>query len=198
MPLRRYSGARQPAEDTAGPCLPARKASPSATLNGTAVGGVAEGQGALKGESCPRVRADGIPSSPARVRASRLHGHGRGTTDSRADSPSARRTAPARADKRIHPAPGVLCARQEARCADAAGAAPTSLRYVRADVPEKTQTPAPSTELICCGSPQTISKAPARVRANGRTVTAAASEPPLTATTTTGREAARPAADASA
>lgn len=60
------------------------------------------------------------------------------------------------------------------------------------------QTPAPSTELICCGSPQTISRAPARPRARGRAEAAAASDPPLTATTTTAREAARLATAASA
>lgn len=191
MPLRRYCAARQPAEDTAGLCLAVGKAPPVRNVQGTPVGG------SRRGKPCPRVRAGGIPSSPRPGRGIALHGHERGTTDPRAGSPSARRTP--RPGGHTHtPGSPVLCARQKTRCADAAGAAPTSLRYVRADVPERTQTPAPSTELICCGSPQTISKAPARARASGRTVTAAASEPPLTATTTTGREAARPAADASA
>ncbi|MGP4090270.1 hypothetical protein, partial [Streptomyces sp. KR55] len=33
------------------------------------------------------------------------------------------------------------------------------------DLPGRAQTPAPSNELICCGSPQTISRAPAWPRA---------------------------------
>lgn len=53
------------------------------------------------------------------------------------------------------------------------------------------QTPAPSTELIWLGSPHTISRAPARPSACGSTAATASSAPPLTATTTTGRAAAR-------
>lgn len=90
----------------------------------------------------------------------------------------------------------VIRACQEPHRADAAGAAPSAPRCPR--VPDVTQTPAPSTELICCGSPQTISSAPAREWASERAVAAAAVGPPFTATTTTGRDAAREATAASA
>lgn len=84
------------------------------------------------------------------------------------------------------------------RRAGAAVAAPSASRRARSGPgPERAQTPAARTELICCGSPQTISRAPARPRARGRAVAATSPEPPLTATTTTGREAARRTAAAS-
>lgn len=90
-------------------------------------------------------------------------------------------------------------ARQDDRRTGAAAAAPSaSPRACPGRRPERAQTPAPSTELICCGSPQTISKAPARPMASGRAVAATGSGPPLTATTTTGRDAARPTTEASA
>ncbi len=59
------------------------------------------------------------------------------------------------------------------------------------------QTPAPSADSISFGSPQTISRAPARDRATDSAV-AAASGPPLSTTTATGRAPARSATAASA
>lgn len=53
------------------------------------------------------------------------------------------------------------------------------------------QTPAPSAELIFCGSPHTISSAPARSRATDSARAALSSMSPLAATMTTGREAQR-------
>lgn len=76
---------------------------------------------------------------------------------------------------------------------------PARARYASApDRVRVAQTPAPSTELICFGSPQTISRAPARPSASGSAVATVAPAPPLTATTTTGRAAARDATEASA
>lgn len=74
----------------------------------------------------------------------------------------------------------------------------TSSHGVPPDDPGAAQTPLPSTELICCGSPQTINRASARAWASDRASATVASGPPLTATTSTGREAAREATAASA
>lgn len=62
--------------------------------------------------------------------------------------------------------------------------------------PRSRQTLALSMALIRCGSPHTISRAPARAMAEGSARSAASSELSLTATTTTGRPVTRSASTA--
>lgn len=88
--------------------------------------------------------------------------------------------------------PTAVRACRNAHRADAAAVASPSLRRP----PEPTcwiQAPAPGSVSICCGSPQAISSTPALARASDSAEAAASAGPPLTATTTTGRDPARPA-----
>lgn len=151
----------------------------------------------------PRTdRGAGRGSRSARARPTRW-ARPDGRTASRAGAPPGRHSCPGDPARRFR-CPGTPKAapcgdRVDGSSPERAEPRPPGAPVVRVSggAGRVAQTPAPSTPLICCGSPQTISRAPAREWARGRTVPTAEAGPPLTATTTTGRDAAREAMAAS-